>query len=256
MRCPRCGGYMRMVIVKPAKCPACGRVVKRIPTLTDVREFWAEFFHGRGLAFWSFISLCGFSAIGMLEVSFGRGIMSEYLLKHWFITLVTSIFLGTVLDIVARTNVEIRELASKITGRLPRALRMWRRGTNFMLIFSIGLSLLIMHPKGLFEYPPAFAFLSVFFLCCFWAGYSFFMTDQYARDVKLQAFFHRLGVEFVADLRRVSLYYLMGAILSFIIFITLNTIPGLWFWVSSNPLYLFGRSVVRWGGRLISGKMV
>jgi hypothetical protein len=247
---------MRSVILNPGKCPACGYVVKRIPTLKDVREFWADFLHGRGLAFWSFISLVILAVVGMLELSFGKGVMTTYLLKHWFITLVTGVFLGTVLDLVARSNVEIRDLASKITGRLPRALRIWRRGTNIMLLVGVGLSLLIMHPKGLFEYPPAFAFLSVFFLCCFWAGYSFLLTDEFARDTKLQAFFKRLGVEFVHDLRRTSLYYIMGAILSVVVFLTLNSINGLWFWVSSNPIYLFGCNVVRWGGRLVSGKPV
>jgi hypothetical protein len=161
-----------------------------------------------------------------------------------------------VLDLVARTNVEIRELASKVTGRLPRALRIWRRGTNSVLLISVLLSLLIMKPRGLFEYPPAFIFLVVFFLCGYWAIYSFLLTDQFARDIKLRAFFKLLGVDYVADLRRVSMYYLIGAIFSTILFMTLNSINGLWIWFSSHPLYLFGCQVVIWANRLLSGRPV
>ena len=256
MRCPRCGGWMKTVVFVPARCPACGKVVKIIPSFSDVKEFWSQFFHGRGLAFWTFIALIAYTIVGMLEVSFGDGIMIDYMLRHWFISLVMATFLGSVLDLVARTNVEIRELASTITGRLPRPLRFWRRGTNFSLIGGIILALLIMSPRGLYEYPPAFKFLFVFFLCCFWAGYAFLLTDHYARDIKVRAFFKRLGIDYLDFLRRIAMYYIVGALAAVIVFLTLNSIKGLWWWVSSHPLYLLGCQIVIWADKLLSGKPV
>lgn len=256
MRCPRCGGWMKTVVFRPARCPACGRLVKVIPTLSDVREFLSQFFQGRGVAFWTFISAVFLVTIGMVEVSVGDGLMIEYLRQHWFISLVFSAFFGTTLDLVARTNVEIRDLASTVTGRLPRALRIWRRGTNIMLAVGIILAIVILHPRGVFEYPPAFVFLIIFFLCCFWAAYSFLLTDEFARDIKLRAFFKRLGVDYVADLRRVSMYYLIGTIFSTIVFLTLNSVTGLWMWFSSHPVYLLGCRIVVWANRLLSGRPV
>ena len=111
MRCPRCGGWMKTVVFKPARCPACGKMVKVIPTLSDIREFWSQFFQGRGVAFWTFISAAFLTTVGMIEISFGEGLMINYLVDHWFISLIFAIFLGAVLDIVARTNVEIRDMA-------------------------------------------------------------------------------------------------------------------------------------------------
>ena len=256
MRCPRCGGWMKTVVFKPARCPACGKMVKVIPTLSDIREFWSQFFQGRGVAFWTFISAAFLTTVGMIEISFGEGLMINYLVDHWFISLIFAIFLGAVLDIVARTNVEIRDMASTVTGRLPRALRIWRRGTNISLIIGMVLAVLILHPHGVFEYPPAFVFLIIFFLCCFWAAYSFLLTDNFARDIKLRAFFKRLGVDYVADLRRVSMYYLIGSIFSTILFLTLNGVNGLWLWFSSHPLYLLGTRIVIWADRLLSGRPV
>lgn len=256
MRCPRCGGWMKTVILKPGRCPACGKVVKIIPTMSDLREFWSQFFQGRGVAFWSFMSIFILVTIGMIELSVSDGMMINYLLNHWFIGLVTAVFLGAVLDLVARTNVEIRDMASTITGRLPRPLRIWRRGTNITLLIGIVLALLIMSPRGLFEYPPAFTFLVVFILCCFWAAYSFLITDHFARDLKVKAFFKRIGVDYFYNLRRMAMYYLIGAIFSVIIFMTLNSFKGLWFWVSHHPVYLFGCQVVIWADKLLSGKPV
>lgn len=256
MRCPRCGGYMKTVFLQPGRCPACGRVVKRLPTITDIKEFWAQFFHGRGLTFWTFIAIVILGGSGMIEQSIGNGYMLDYLLGNWFIGLVTAMFLGAVLDLVALTNVEIRELASTVTGRLPRALRIWRRGTNITFLIGAVIAVLIMGPREVFDYPPAYVFLTIFILCGFWAMYAFFLTDEFARDTKLQVFFKRLGVEFVADLRRVSMYYLIGAIFSVVIFLTLHSINGLWLWVSTHPLYKFGVQVVIWSDKLLSGKPV
>ena len=256
MRCPRCGGYMKTVILQPGRCPACGKIIKRIPTLTDIKEFWAQFFHGRGLTFWTFIAIVLLGGSGMIEQSLGNGYMLNYLLNNWFIGLVTAVFLGAVLDLVSLTNVEIRELASVVTGRLPRALRLWRRGTNTVLILGAVAAVLIMSPREVFDYPPAFVFLVVFILCCFWASYAFFLTDEFARDTKTQIFFKRLGVDFVADLRRVSMYYLIGALFSVIIFVTLHSINGLWIWMSTHPIFQFGIQIGIWADRLLRGKIV
>ena len=83
MRCPHCKGSLSAYnFFREKHCPACGELLKRMPTREQVREFLIAFAEDKGYIFWAIVYWFGIWIIAFFEQIFWKGEIFEYIGAH------------------------------------------------------------------------------------------------------------------------------------------------------------------------------
>lgn len=240
MKCPHCKGSVSAYnFFKEKHCPACGEVLKRMPTKEQIKETLIIFAEDRGYLFWSIIYWLAVWVIAFVEQLAGQGMLFEYILHHKIRFFCLALFSGSIIDYVIKANVEVTAVRNKFIFKPPIYLRRYRNWTNIFLIIGLGLS-----AYTLYRWPnyvgilPTVTFLTSFCLGVIWALMGLVLTSDDLNDKRIRYFLQEMRIDRLRIYHRVSMIYLGGIFVSVVVYYKLVHISGLsWYIMNARIVY-------------------
>ncbi|MCX6640000.1 MAG: zinc ribbon domain-containing protein [bacterium] len=236
MKCPNCKGEIPRKERKRQTCPACG---EPLPVARPILLEWSgrasRFTDERGFFFWLIIFVLFTFLLAALEHLFGKGDLARLLDQHKFISVLMFVYIAAHLKLWRNINTIMRPgyPAPYWVDRL--IIKNFKRGTNYMVVLGIIVSLIILGPFNIFTLMPAYILIISFFTAFFWSAQSFRMDDKEFLDGKVQSYFEYLGVRRLRQWRKAGGAYLIALVVSAGIFYGLSHVPGLWWLIKENP---------------------
>jgi hypothetical protein len=236
MHCPSCKGWISTYnFLREKKCPACGETLKRMPTKEQVKETLISFAEDKGYIFWSIVYYFAVIIISFFEAIFGTGQILDYISDHWFRFLFLAAWSGSVIDYIAKANVEVTAVRIKFIFKPPRYLRNFRRWTNMGVLLGFGFSGYV-----IYRWPnyvgilPTVTFLTTFTVATMWAILGLFLTEDDMNDKRIRYFLEEMRVGRVKYYHRAAGIYVGGVFVSGILYYKLVQISGLWFYIYNS----------------------
>ncbi len=236
MKCPNCKGSISTYnFFKEKHCPACGELLKKMPTKEQLTETLVAFAEDKGYIFWSIVYLVVVWAVSFFEQIFGTGVLFDYITKHEIRFLILAVYSGSIIDYAVKANVEVTAVRNKFIFRPPLYLRAYRRWTNIFVVLGVGLSAyaLIQCPNY-FSILPVVTFLTSFCLCLLWAIMGLALTEDDMNDKRIRYFMEEMRIGRVKYYHRASAIYIGGIFLAGVTYYWLVHISGLWFYISNS----------------------
>src|SRR4030042_526562 len=104
MRCPHCKGSISVYnFLREKHCPACGGVLKRMPTREQIKESLISFSEDKGYIFWAICYLIAVWVIAFFEQIIASGYLFDYVTAYKFRTLVIAAYTGMFFDYIAKS---------------------------------------------------------------------------------------------------------------------------------------------------------
>ena len=238
MRCANCRGSVSAVnFFIEKKCPACGEPLKRMPTKEQVRETLVSFAEDKGYIFWSIVYMVVLYVVGFVDQIMGKGGLFEYAVQHKFRTMLCAVYSGSIIDYVAKANVEVTAVRNKFIFRPPSYLRNYRRWTNIFLVAGFGMTVYaqIKWP-GYIEPIPSLTIICGTMLGLIWAIMGLALTDDDMNDKRIRYFCEEMRIGRVKYFHRAAAIYIGGITLAGILYYNLVRISGLWFYIYNSRL--------------------
>jgi len=233
MRCPHCKGSISVYnFLREKHCPACGELLKRMPTREQVKETIISFAEDRGWLFWTLVYLMVITVIAFLEQIFGTGNLFDYLVAYKLRTFVIALYSGTVFDFVAKANVEVTAVRIKFIFKPPAYLRAYRRWTNVFLVLGLGMSFYaqIKWPNYV-SVLPATSLITSAMLGLIWALMGLLLTEDDMNDKRIRYFMEEMRIGRLRYYHRASAIYIGGITVAGVAYYNLVQISGLWFYI-------------------------
>ncbi|MBM3325479.1 MAG: hypothetical protein FJY65_00640 [Calditrichaeota bacterium] len=238
MRCPSCKGSISTYnFLKEKHCPACGEVLKRAPTREQVREFLIWFAEDKGYIFWAIVFWVVVWIIAFFELIFAEGVVLDYITHYWIRFLFMAAFAGSIIDYVAKANIEVTAVRNKFIFRPPRYLRSFRRWTNVFAILGLGLAgYVYYHWPNYVGVIPIFTFIPSFLICLWWAVMGLILTEDDMNDKRIRYFMEEMRIGRVKYYHRAAAMYVGGFFVGCVVYYNLVQISGLWFYISNSRI--------------------
>lgn len=238
MRCNSCKGSISLYnFIRDKHCPACGEKLKRMPTKEQVKESLISFAEDKGYIFWSIVYLLVVWILAFFEQIFGSGALYDYISAHGFRFWFLAFFAGSIIDYLAKANVEVTAVRNKFIFKPPLYLRRFRRWTNIFLVggFVISAYALIKWP-GYVSTLPTVTFLTTFMLCLAWAIMGIAASEDHMNDRRIRYFFQEMRIERVKYYNRASAIYLGGLFVAGVLYYKLIHVSGLWWYIYNSRM--------------------
>jgi hypothetical protein len=240
MQCPECKGSISAYnFFREKHCPACGAVLKRMPTWPMVKETVISFAEDKGYIFWAVVYIVVVNVAAFFEAIIGHGILFDYLAEHGFKFLLCAAYTGSFFDYIVKANVEVTAVRNKFIFKPPRYLRHFRNWTNIFAYLGLGLGL-----YAQYQWPNYISFLwtiSITVSVCvalIWAIMGLILTEDDMNDKRIRYFMEEMRIGRVKYYHRASLIYIGGIAVAGITYYNLVRISGLWFYIwNSRPVY-------------------
>lgn len=233
MRCPHCKGSISVYnFLREKHCPACGEVLKKMPTKEQIRETLIAFAEDKGYIFWSIVYLLAVTVIAFFEQILGEGALFEYITRHKLRTLLCAAYSGSVIDYIAKANVEVTAVRNKFIFRPPLYLRAYRRWTNVFVVLGVGMTAyaLIRWP-GYVSLLPALSLITGTTVGLIWAIMGLVLTEDDLNDKRIRYFMEEMRIGRVRYYQRAAAVYIGGVFLSAVLYYKLVNTSGLWFYI-------------------------
>ena len=235
MRCPHCKGSISAYnFFREQKCPACGEKLKKMPTKEQVKEMLIFFAQDKGYIFWSLVYLMVVWVVAFFEQIFGTGLLGDYVLEYKFRSLLLAAYSGSIIDYIAKANVEVTAVRIKFIFRPPRYLRNFRNLTNFAVVVGFGLAIYaeVRWPNYI-AVLPTITLLTSFTVGLVWALMGLALTEDDLNDKRIRYFMEEMRIGRVKYYHRASAIYVGGVFLAGVLYYKLVNISGLWWYIMS-----------------------
>lgn len=228
MRCPICKAYVPFDS-KLKKCVACGAPLVKKPVMEDTLNMTAELAADKNFIFWGFFTLILGAIVGAVEFALGGGALFDYFEGHIFHSLILFMYWGFVVELVVKTNAQIRLASKTVIIKERRILRIFRLGTNLAFLGGILLSTAWIGPNSVLANFPALTLITTATVCLFWALEGMYFREEHFEDHRVRNFFILLGVRHPHPYRIISAWYISVITLALIIYWGLRMFPSI-FW--------------------------
>jgi len=238
VRCPNCKGSISTYnFIKEKTCPACGEKLKKMPTREQLREFFIWFAEDKGYIFWAIAYWITVWVVSFFELAFGEGVLFDYITDHNFRFLFMAVWSGSMIDYIAKANVEVTAVRNKFIFRPPRYLRNYRRWTDIFLVLGlIGAGYLQYRYPNYISPLVLFTFIPTFMVCLLWAIMGVFLTEDDMNDKRIRYFLEEMRITRVRKYQRAGAIYIGGLFLAGVLYYNLVRISGLWFYIWNSRI--------------------
>lgn len=230
-----------------------------MPTKEQIKESLISFAEDKGYIFWAVVYHLSVVVIAFFEQIFGTGSIFDYIIEYKFRFILLSVFAGSILDYLAKANVEVTSVRNKFIFRPPRYLRSFRRWTDIFLVLSFIIAgyLYYRWPEFVYDpnpvvnwdvttsksaaiatnrinvnsFLPLITLVTGIMLCLIWSIMGLFITEDDMKDKRIKYFMDEMRVSRIKRYQKASAVYIAGLFIASAIFYKLVSISGLWFYI-------------------------